>query len=219
MVAPQFPTEIETMEFDKKTQVVLDSYHKRMEIEEALMRSLPLEEGMKRRDEFLLPVGEEVGRFLNLLIKGSHTKSILEVGTSYGYSTFWLAKAAKQTGGHVHTLEIDQVKSNYAKEQLKRAGLDTYVTFVVTDAVNWIGQSKQSFDFILLDIWKELYVPCLQALKSKLNPKGFLIADNMIHPPNHKEEANAYRKLIKDIGHFDSVLLPLGSGLEVSKKR
>jgi len=217
MVAPPFLMEIKAMELDKNVQAVLDSYHQRMEKESILMQSLPIEEGMKRRDEFLLPVGEEVGLFLNTLIKGSRAIKILEVGTSYGYSTNWLAEAAKQTGGHVFTLEIDQNKSDYAKEQLKSAGLDNYVTTIVNDAVEWITKTQYTFDFVLLDIWKELYIPCLEAVKNKLNSGAFLIADNILHPPHHKKEADAYRLSIIESGKFNSVLLPIGAGLEVSK--
>lgn len=200
-----------------RIKAVLKEYHERIDAENALMRSLTIEEGMKRRDEFLLPVGVEVGQFLNSLIKGSKAINILEVGTSYGYSTIWLAEAAKQTGGHVFTLEIDQHKSDYAKKQLAAAGLDKFATPIVTDAVEWIKKTQYTFDFVLLDIWKELYIPCLEAVKNKLNSEAFLIADNILHPPHHKKEADAYRTRIKAINRFDSVLLPLGSGLEVSK--
>jgi len=217
MVVPQFLMETKTMEFEKHTQEVINNYHKRMEKETALMRSLPIEEGMKRRDEFLLPVGKEVGQFLNNLIKGAQSKNILEVGTSYGYSTIWLAEAAKQTGGHIFSLEIDQEKSEYAKEQLESAGLDNYATPIVTDAVEWIQNTQQSFDFVLLDIWKELYVPALKAVHTKLNQEAFIVADNMIFPPNHKMEAMAYRTAVKNLNKFNTVLLPLGAGLEVSK--
>jgi len=70
MVVTQFLMETKTKKKKKHTQEVINNYHKRMEKETALMRSLPIEEGMKRRDEFLLPVGKEVGQFLNYLIKG-----------------------------------------------------------------------------------------------------------------------------------------------------
>ena len=74
------------MAFDKKIETVLAEYHQRMTAERELMQSLPLEEGIKRRDEFLLSVGEDVGRFLNAMVKGAGSTTILEIGISYGYS-------------------------------------------------------------------------------------------------------------------------------------
>lgn len=196
---------------------ILDQYHDRMAKENHLMKTLPFEEGFQMRDQFLLPVGEEVGQFLNTMIKGSKAKKILEIGTSYGYSTLWMAEAAKTTGGHVVSLEIDPKKSAYAEAQLKLAGLDRYVTFIVADAVNWINDTKQRFDFVLLDVWKELYLPCLLGLQDKMIKGGFLIADNMTHPPQHKRETDDYKAGIIENGKFQSILLPLGAGIEVSK--
>lgn len=209
-------TEISMIDFEEKVKNVLASYHQRMHEEQRLMKSLPLAEGMKRRDEFLLPVGEEVGRFLNMLVKSAQSKSILEIGTSYGYSTVWLAEAAQSTGGKVISLEIDPGKVSYARQQLDRAGLRSLVEFRVGDATTSIEEAEESFDFVLVDIWKELYVPSFERFKSKLQAGAYVIADNMIHPPMHHKEAKAYRAAIEKTGNFDSVLLPLGSGIELS---
>lgn len=201
----------------KAIKVVLEKYHERMAKEIHLMNSLPFEQGFQMRDEFLLPIGKEVGQFLNALIKGCKAKTILEIGTSYGYSTLWLAEAAKTTGGQVFSLEIDPKKSAYAQEQIKLAGLDRFVTFIVADAVQWIKETAQMFDFVLLDVWKELYVPCFKELQGKMNKGGFLIADNMTHPPHHKKETDDYRASILEHGQFQTILLPLGAGIEISK--
>ncbi len=205
------------IDFDKKTQEVLTTYHQRMKEEADLMRRLPLEEGMKRRDEFLLPVGQEVGQFLNALVKSTRAQHILEIGTSYGYSTIWLAEAAKKTGGKVTTLEIAPQKVAYAENQLNIAGLAGYVDFIIGDAVASIISSVQEVDFVLVDVWKELYLPAFNAFLPKLNQGAFVVADNMIHPEIHKQEAAAYRAAVRATEAFDTILLPLGSGLEVSK--
>lgn len=205
------------IDFDKKTQEVLATYHQRIREETDLMRRLPLEEGMKRRDEFLLPVGQEVGQFLNSMVKSAHSQHILEIGTSYGYSTIWLAEAAKNTGGKVVTLEIDPQKVAYAKNQLNIAGLADQVIFLIGDAVESIISSDHRFDFVLVDVWKELYLPAFEAFFPKLNPGAFVVADNMIHPKIHEPEAAAYRAAVRATKAFDTILLPIGSGLEVSK--
>ena len=106
------------LKFDSKIEAVLDQYHKRIEAETALQKSLPMAEGMKRRDEFLLSVGLETAVFLNTLAKSAQSKVILEVGTSYGYSTIWLAEAARANGGKVITLENNPQKADYARQQI-----------------------------------------------------------------------------------------------------
>jgi predicted O-methyltransferase YrrM len=201
---------------DKKVKAVLKHYHKRIEAENVLMQSLPIEEGMKRRNEFLLSVGEETGIFLNTLVKSIKPKTILEIGTSYGYSTIWLAEAAKTYGGQVITLENAPKKAAYAQKQIKKAGLSEFLTFKIGDAIDSITQITEGVDFVLVDIWKELYVPCFDLFYPKLNKNAWVLADNMIFPPHSRPEAEAYRKRIKETNAFDTVLLPIGSGIEIS---
>lgn len=207
------------IDIDHNIQAVLSEYHQRMVEEETLMRSLPVEEMMGRRDEFLLPVGEEVGQFLYALAKSSKSKVILEIGTSYGYSTVWLAAAAKAHGGKVITLEIDAEKANFAKSQIDKAGLADVVDFRVGDALESIKQSSEAFDFVLLDIWKSLYIPCFELIQHQLNQGAFVIADNILHPPTYRKDMEVYKNRVKGTEAFDSVLLPIGSGIEVSCKR
>ena len=200
-----------------KFESVLASYHQRMEEEEALMRSLAPPEGMKRRDEFLLAVGLDAARFLHTMVRTAEARTILEVGTSYGYSTLWLADAARATGGKVITLELDPRKANYAREQISAAGLTEVVEFRIGDAQESIRQARETFDLVLLDIWKDLYVPCFELFFPKLSPGAYVIADNMVHPPTHRAEAAAYRQAVRKTNAFNTILLPIGSGLEVSQ--
>jgi predicted O-methyltransferase YrrM len=123
------------MKKDSKFLQVLADYDKRIQSEDNIMKSLPVVEGMKLRDEFLLAVGEDVAVFMNTLIKSAKSKTILEIGTSYGYSTLWLAEAARENHGIVITLEANESKVIYAKHKLNEAGLSEYVDFRVGDAL------------------------------------------------------------------------------------
>lgn len=207
------------IDFDNKIKAVIDIYHQRMVDEEERMKNIPHSEVMKNRDAFLLPVGKVVGEFLYNMAVSSKAKMILEIGTSYGYSTMWLAAAAKQTGGKVITLEIDPKKVKYAKDKVEDAGLSPFVDFRLGDAVEAIGEAAEQFDFVLLDIWKSLYLPCFEMVLPKLNKGAFVIADNIIDPPSYKNEMETYRNTVKATEAFDSVLLPIGSGIEVSCRR
>jgi predicted O-methyltransferase YrrM len=120
---------------DKAFSAVIDDYEVRAKREETLWSTLSSEEASRRRDEMLLPVGRATGTVLNLLVKAGEARRILEVGSSYGYSTTWLAEAARAVGGKVTSLELKEEKTGYAHAQLARAGLAQYVGFVVGDAL------------------------------------------------------------------------------------
>src|SRR5690606_4785764 len=98
---------------DPKAAEVFAEYLARHEQERALTRDLPRGQFGERRDEFLLPVGADVGNFLRALAIGRKPERILELGTSYGYSTLFLADAAKACGAKLVTVDVDAAKQDY----------------------------------------------------------------------------------------------------------
>ena len=203
---------------DNQIATVMAEFDARAEHEAELFRTLPPEEGMARRDEWLIHIGEAAGRLLNLLIRESGARHIVEVGTAYGYSTLWLAEAARANGGRVITLEVHSGKQEHARQAIKRAGLDAVVEWRLGDALETLGQLEQPFDFVLLDIWKELYIPCFDLIWPKLAPGGMLAADNMRQPVQYRQDAEAYRRHIRQRSDIQTLLLPVGSGIELSRK-
>ena len=185
------------LKLDDKIETVLGQYHERIAFESTLSESLTMEERMGRIDEFLLPVGVETGIFLNILAKSAQSKTILEIGTSYGYSTVWLAEAARANEGRVITLEISSEKAEYARNKIEQAGLSGFVDFRIGNALEFIADAPETFDFVLLDLWKELYVSCFDLFLSKLKKGAWVAADNMIYPPQSHEETEAYRKRVR----------------------
>jgi predicted O-methyltransferase YrrM len=169
---------------------------------------------LQRFDRRLLAVGPDTGRFINLVAGSLHAPNILEIGTSYGYSGIWLAEAARRSGGRVTTLELQDYKSKYARERAAEAGLAEYIEYRVGDAVSLIGDLKFKIDFVLLDLWKDLYIPCLEAFYPKLNPGAIIVADNMLHPGG--ELMQRYADAVRAKPGITSVLLPVGQGIEVS---
>jgi predicted O-methyltransferase YrrM len=119
---------------DPTVEQILAEYERRSADEAKIMHSQP-EEFARRIDDFLISVGPATGRMLHLLAMGANAKSILELGTSYGYSTIWLADAARATGGKVVSLELSQRKVDHAQAQLARAGLADFVEFRVGSGV------------------------------------------------------------------------------------
>jgi predicted O-methyltransferase YrrM len=196
---------------------VLAEYEKRGAEEHKRQLQDGLEKWLDQRDEFLISVGPATGQLLNILAKSIHAKTILELGTSYGYSTVWLAEAARANGGKLVSLDKADYKQAYAKERIARAGLTGYVEFRLGDALETLAALKGPFDFVLVDLWKELYVPCLELFYPKLASSAFIAADNMIYPDVYRESALEYRKLVRSKPKIDSVLLPVGSGVELSR--
>ena len=140
---------------------------------------------------------------------------MLELGTSYGYSGIWLGEAARASGGRLITIELQAYKSAYAREMATRAGLADHIDHRVGDAVAMIGAMPHGIDFVLLDLWKDLYVPCLEAFYPKLNPGAIVVADNMLRPGG--EEIEAYSRAVRAKSGMTSVLLPVGTGIEISR--
>jgi predicted O-methyltransferase YrrM len=170
------------------------------------------------RDELLLPVGEAVGAFLHALILARKPSRILELGTSYGYSTLVMADAARAVGAELITMELADYKQAHAREQLCKAGLEHVVDFRCGDAVEMIKADPGPFDFILLDIWKELYTPCFDAFYGKLSEEAIIASDNMITPEMARPDVRVYREAVRAKPDLQTVLLPIGQGIELTVK-
>ena len=112
-------------------------------------------------------------------------------------------------------MELSDVKSAHAREMATKVGLADHVDFKVGDAVQMISELPASIDFVLVDLWKDLYVPCLDAFYPKLNPGAIIVADNMLRPAN--DEVKQYARAVRALPGITSVLLSVGSGIEISR--
>jgi predicted O-methyltransferase YrrM len=202
---------------DHAVKEVLEEYEARSAAEEKRWHELEWNNFVIERDQFLLAVGPATGQLMNLLIKEAESKVLLEIGTSYGYSTLWLAEAARETQGRVITLELHAEKQQYARERMRRAGLADFVDFRQGDAMQSLENLETNVDFVLLDLWKDLYVPCFRLFHPKLNPGAVVVADNMLFPESARTHASVYRQHVRSQADMQSILLPVGSGLEVSR--
>ena len=209
----------DTAAIDPAVWRVIEDYEARAQRDEALWNTLTEQEVRARLDEFLLPVGRAAATLMNLIIKEGAARRILEVGSSYGYSTTWLAEAARAVGGKVISLELRAAKAEYAHAQLARAQLENCVEFRIGDALDSLTQLPGPFDFVLIDLWKDMYVPVFERLYPKLAPGAIVVADNMLQPQSTRAHARAYRERVHAAADMSSVLLAVGNGLEVSRYR
>lgn len=168
-------------------------------------------------DQMLLPVGPASGQLINILAKSLKAPKIVEIGTSYGYSGIWLAEAARATGGRLVTIERSAEKSAHARAMSEKAGLADFVDFQVGDALELLAQLPHGIDFVLVDLWKNLYLPCFEAFYPKLNPGAIIVSDNMIEPASERETVKKYQQALRAKPKMSSVMVPVGSGLEISR--
>ncbi|WP_336936664.1 O-methyltransferase [Acinetobacter modestus] len=153
----------------------------------------------------------ESAKLLGMLVRTQQSKQILEIGTSTGYSTLWLAEAAKSVGGKVQTLEINAFRSAQAKKYAEEFGLENFIDFWVGDASDYLAQATESYDLILLDAERGCYVSYWNDLKRLLQFSGnTLIVDNVI---SHAAEVKDFLELIKTDENYMSTILPVGAGL------
>src|SRR4029077_21182189 len=123
--------------------------------------------------------------------------------------------AARATGGRLITMELADFKSAHARELAIMAGCAGHIDVEVGDALQMIAELPTGIDFVLVDLWKDLYVPCLEAFYPKLNPGAIIVADNMLRPGN--EEVKRYGRAVRARPGITSVLLPVGSGIEIRR--
>jgi len=204
---------------DQAVEAILAEYDKRGAAEFKLRDHMSEDEWMSHKDEFLISIGRLTGQLLNVLIKGAKAQNILEIGTSYGHSTVWLAEAAQAVGGRVTTIDCVASKQEYARKMLVRADLAQHVQFRLGDAREIIDKVEGPFDFVLVDLWKDFYIPCFDLFYPKLSPGALIAADNMINPEGARLDALAYRRHVRSKPGIDSVLLTIGSGIELSRYR
>ncbi len=113
-------------------------------------------------------------------------------------------------------MDLVDYKQTHAREQMTKAGLADVVDFRLDDAVVLIADDPGPFDLVLLDIWKDLYLPCFEALYPKLGDEGIIAADNMIYPAAARESVRKYRAAVAGKPDLQTTLLPIGQGVELS---
>ena len=146
-----------------------------------------------------------------LLVRAKQARKVLEVGTSNGYSTLWLADAVRDTGGSLRTLEIDKARKKAARQNLREAKLDDFVRMEVCDAGEFLRDYPKYYDVVLLDADRSQYTaywPHLQRILTK--PGSLLVVDNVL---SHADEVQAFIALVEADKNFSSMVLDIGAGL------
>ncbi len=158
----------------------------------------------------MLNITPDTGAFLAILVRSMSARNILEIGTSNGYSTVWLASAATAVGGRVTTLDVDARKTQLAVHNLRRAGLESVVEPRTEDAGTFLAHGSAGiWDLIFLDADRKPYATWWPDLWRGLKPNGLLVVDNAV---SHAAEMEPLVERIRQEPRATHVLVPVGKG-------
>jgi predicted O-methyltransferase YrrM len=193
--------------FENQTKPKTDAEKKVLSILDDLDRN-------QRRGMMNVPV--EDGRLLRLLTEAIGAKTVVEIGTSNGYSGIWLSLALRQTNGKLITYEIDARRASLARKNFKRAGVESLVTLVEGDAHEEVKKLNDPIDLLFLDADKEGYIDYLNKLLALVRPGGLIVAHNM----NQRQADPRFVKALTTNPGLETVFLHMqGAGVSVSMKK
>lgn len=157
------------------------------------------------------------GKVLHDIIVKNKYKSVLEIGTSTGHSTIWLAWAMSKTGGKVITIEIDEGRHKTALENIKKAGLSNYVDARLADAHELVKKLEGPFDFVFSDADKGWYTQYFKDVDPKLKVGGCFTAHNV---SNTYGGAGEFLKHVQNLSNYKTTVdNSSSSGISISYKK
>lgn len=157
--------------------------------------------------------------FLNMLIKISGAKNVVEVGTSNGYSGIWLAKALKEIGGHLTTIEYYEKRIVLAQENFKKSDVNDIITIKQGSATDILeelcAQDDFTIDLAFIDANKSEYIKYFEIINPKLKKGGIIAADNIT---SHAEKVAPFVEKIKSDSNYQVEILDLPAGMLIAYK-
>ncbi|MBZ5641672.1 MAG: class I SAM-dependent methyltransferase [Acidobacteriia bacterium] len=169
--------------------------------------------GETDRSRKFLNLESETARIVSMLARGFRATRALEIGTSNGYSTIWLAASVAPAGGRVITIDRSAEKQKMARENLAKTGLLESIELRCGDATEIIAALPGPFDFVFFDADRISAPKQLALLLPKLSPQAFLLADNAL---SHPAEIADYLAAIQNVNGVQHALIPVGKGLSVA---
>ena len=157
----------------------------------------------------LKAVAPEVGELLYLLVVQKRATTLVEFGTSHGYSTLYLAAAAAQTGGHVHSVDAMPEKTALATANLEAAGLIERVTLTTSDGSDFAATLPAAVDFVLVDYPIPAFMPAFPSLRERTAPGCFLFVDGGPDGYWEQDAVRPFRTLLDEDPAFVTSILPM----------
>lgn len=173
-----------------------------------------LEELEKTQKDFW-NIPRKTGILINMFIKMMNAERVLEIGTSNGYSGLWIAKALKQTGGHLTTIEFYEKRQSIAIENFKKCDVLDIITPIQGSACDVIRSfsDEQKFDFVFIDASKREYVDYFNLIKPHLTQKAMIVADNII---SHAQKVQTFVDAVDRDEDFQYEIIEVPGGILVA---
>ena len=172
---------------DPKVATVLDRMYTEAKNQMSLLRErigdfdrpMTAQQRADAMSEFYIPVTPEAGRLLYALVRATRPTTVVEFGMSFGISAVHLASAVRDNGsGRVVTTELSATKIAAAKRTFAETGLNDQITILQGDALSTLADVDGPVEFVLLDGWKDLYLPVIKLLEPRLSTGALVVADN-----------------------------------------
>ena len=165
----------------------------------------------------MMNVPPQDGRLLQMLIKMSGAKNVLEIGTSNGVSAIWMALGLEETGGKLTTLEIDPVKVKLALENFRKAGVDDRVRLIEGDALQTLRTLTETYDLVFMDAAKQQHKDYLDIIYPRISKGGIIVAHNAVRQAFSMRD---YLDYVRNHPELDTVILTTGNdGVALSYKK
>lgn len=162
------------------------------------------------RPRRMLNITRDTGEFLSVLVRAMNARRVLEIGTSNGYSTLWLALAAKAVQGQVTTVELSDFKLALAAKNFERSGLTPFIKQIHGEAGSILkSKTDSSFDVVFLDSERSEYLSWWPDIKRVLRKGGLLVVDNAT---SHASEMAPFVALVSGDPDFTTCTVPVGNG-------
>jgi predicted O-methyltransferase YrrM len=192
---------------------------------DALMLEL---EALGKRDEVPI-IQREVGHFLSVMTSCMLASNILEIGTAYGCSTLWMARAQPE-GGRIWTIDPDKGRTDIARSFFERAGVAEGIEIINQPALSVLSQlPKRLYDIVLIDALKEEYAAYLEQVVPLVKHSGLVIVDNLLwhhhtaappadDDPETTRSIRGFNETLIRHPSLNATILPLGDGVGVAAK-
>ncbi|MGM0824377.1 MAG: O-methyltransferase [Pseudomonadota bacterium] len=165
---------------------------------------------MTERPRRMLNITRDTGEFLRVLVQATRARRVLEIGTSNGYSTLWLAQGAKAIGGHITTVELSDYKLELAARNFERSGLAEFITQRQGEAgAHLDSMPEASFDLVFLDSQRADYVQWWPSVQRVLSKDGLVVVDNAL---SHADEMAPFIEWVAATPDFSTCTVPVGNG-------
>jgi predicted O-methyltransferase YrrM len=169
------------------------------------------DEALEDRLQRFRNVEPETAELLGVLVRAMQAKRVLEIGTSNGYSTIWLADAAEAVGGSVVSLEVEPERTELARSNLSDAGVAGFAELRTEDAGAFLAAAgDDAWDLVFLDAERPAYVGYWPDLVRVLRPNGLLVVDNTL---SHANQLVEFSELVHEHEGITSTLVTVGAGV------